>query len=80
MNERELVIHGIYRHYKGGLYLVEGVATHSEDLSDYVVYRPLYGDSSDLWIRPKDMFMDKYNGKDYRFTYLKNGIEKTKPN
>lgn len=73
MTARELVIHGIYRHYKGGLYLVEGVATHSEDLSDYVVYRPLYGDSNNLWIRPKTMFMDKYDGKNYRFTYLENG-------
>ena len=27
---RELKIHGIYKHFKGDLYLVEDIATHSE--------------------------------------------------
>lgn len=44
-----------YRHFKGGEYQFIGIARHSEDESEYVVYRPLYNDSG-LWIRPKEMF------------------------
>jgi hypothetical protein len=46
---------GRYRHYKGGLYEVMGVARHSESLEPLVVYRPLYNDSG-LWVRPFEMF------------------------
>ena len=53
---------GRYRHYKGGLYQVEGVARHSESLEAFVLYRPLYagaheqGGQAELWIRPWAMF------------------------
>ena len=46
---------GLYRHYKGGLYQVIGVARHSESLEPVVVYRPLYGEGA-LWVRPYAMF------------------------
>lgn len=48
---------GLYRHYKGNYYTVVGVATHSEDESRLVVYRPEYGDKA-LWVRPYDMFCE----------------------
>jgi hypothetical protein len=48
---------GRYRHYKGNLYEVIGVARHSETEEKLVVYRCLYGDYS-LWVRPLDMFME----------------------
>ena len=71
--ERPLLIGHVYRHFKGGLYIVEDVAKHSETLEEYVVYRKLYGDRS-LWIRPKEMFLsrvdrDKYPDamQEYRF-------------
>lgn len=48
---------GIYRHYKGNNYEVIGVARHSEDETELVVYRPLYGDR-DLWVRPLQMFTE----------------------
>lgn len=48
---------GRYRHYKGGLYTVYGVATHSETEEPLVVYRPLYGES-ELWVRPLRMFLE----------------------
>ena len=51
------VIPGLYRHYKGNDYQVIGVAKHSEDDSELVVYRPLYGDRS-LWVRPLQMFVE----------------------
>jgi hypothetical protein len=48
---------GMYRHYKGELYEVIGVARHSEALEELVVYRALYGDRC-LWVRPRGMFME----------------------
>ena len=48
---------GRYRHYKGGLYEVLGVARHSETEDALVVYRPLYGDRG-LWVRPLAMFLE----------------------
>jgi hypothetical protein len=48
---------GKYRHYKGNDYEVIGVAKHSEDESEFVVYRPLYG-TQNLWIRPLSMFIE----------------------
>lgn len=49
---------GIYRHYKGNLYQVLEVATHSETCEQLVVYRPLYGERA-LWVRPLEMFMEE---------------------
>ena len=48
---------GKYRHYKGNLYEVIGVARHSETEEQLVVYRPLYGESG-LWVRPLQMFTE----------------------
>jgi hypothetical protein len=48
---------GRYRHYKGGLYEVVGIARHSETHEALVVYRPLYGDGG-LWVRPVAMFLE----------------------
>lgn len=51
---------GRYKHYKGNDYQVIGVAKHSEDESELVVYRPLYGEGR-LWVRPLDMFIESVN-------------------
>ena len=62
--EREVKIHGVYKHFKGDYYLVEDVANHSETKEKYVVYRRLYGDNS-IWIRPLDMFLSEVDHEKY---------------
>ena len=61
---REVKIHGIYKHFKNKYYIVEDVAYHSETQEEYVVYRRLYGDNS-LWIREQDMFLSPVDRKKY---------------
>ena len=63
---------GTYRHFKGGEYAVQGVATHSETGELLVVYTPLYG-SGGLWVRPLSMFLETvvHNGESQpRFSYI----------
>ncbi len=48
---------GIYRHYKGGMYELQSIATHSETLEPLVVYRALYG-SCGVWVRPLPMWSE----------------------
>ena len=62
--ERDVKIHGVYKHFKGDYYLVEVGANHSETKEKYVVYRRLYGDNS-LWIRPLDMFLSEVDHEKY---------------
>jgi hypothetical protein len=57
MSMAQSVPPGQYRHFKGGLYEVLGVATHSETGEALVVYRPLYGEGA-LWVRPLVMFLE----------------------
>jgi hypothetical protein len=49
---------GHYRHYKGGLYRVEGTVRHSETLEPLTLYRALYGEQG-LWVRPAAMFLEE---------------------
>ena len=73
----ELVIKGIYRHFKGKYYYVEDVALDSETLEEVVVYRQLYGERK-LFVRNKSMFLslvdkEKYPNvsQKYRFELVK---------
>ena len=60
----EVVIHGIYRHFKGDLYLVEDIIYHSETKEKMVAYRALYGDGR-LWCRPYNMFTSEVDHEKY---------------
>ena len=47
------------RHYKGGLYTVEGLCRIEATLETGVLYRPQQGDSQGvLWMRPLGEFSD----------------------
>jgi hypothetical protein len=72
---------GLYRHYKGKYYAVIGMGMHSESREELVFYIALYDDAefgeNSLWVRPKEMFMEKVkvDGKELpRFEYIKDKI------
>lgn len=69
---QQVKIKGIYKHYKGDLYLVEDIAYHSENQEKLVVYRALYGENK-LWVRTYEMFVEEVNknGQKYRFELQK---------
>ena len=62
---------GKYRHFKGGLYEVVAIASHSETLEDMVVYRSL--ENGGYWVRPASMWNEtvEREGKCFsRFEYM----------
>ncbi len=72
---------GIYRHFKGNLYEVLEVGTHSETQEQQVVYRALYGERG-VWIRPLAMFLDtveRDGASCKRFTWIESS-DGTLPN
>lgn len=54
-NDDEIEL-GLYEHYKGGLYEVVGVVSHSETLEKMVLYKHL--DNGEMWVRPLPMFKE----------------------
>jgi len=48
---------GLYKHYKGNIYEVIGIARHSETFEELVVYKATYQkEGENLWVRPLRMF------------------------
>ena len=60
----ELVKGGIYKHFKGDLYLVEDIVLHSETKEKMVLYRALYGNCL-RYVRPYEMFKEKVDKVKY---------------
>ena len=61
---QELKIKGIYKHFKGDLYLVEDIAIDSETERPMVVYRALYEDNL-LYVRDLEMFASEVDKVKY---------------
>ena len=61
--ERGMIQKGIYRHFKGGIYEVIGVAIHTETQDGLVLYRDYENPDSITWARPVSMWNDMVNGK-----------------
>lgn len=68
----DIIIGGIYRHYKGNRYQVLAIAKHSETLEEMVVYKALYGEGG-VWVRPLHMWSEtvEKDGDSFpRFEYI----------
>lgn len=75
LNKEELLNHRgkLVRHFKGDLYQIINVAEHTEEGTELVIYRALYGDCK-IYARPLSMFVEKVpegkenpTGQEYRF-------------
>lgn len=56
-------IKGIYKHFKGHLYIVEDIGYDSETLEEKVIYRSL--DDGKLWVRSLSEFKSLVDKKKY---------------
>ena len=61
---RDLILGGRYRHFKGMEYVVLNTVIHSETGETMVLYCANYGDRK-YYVRPYDMFMSKVDKEKY---------------
>ena len=66
---------GKYKHFKGVIHKIIGVAKHTEDHDkEFVIYyHPDVSGNHQLWARPKEMFLENVKRGEYegpRFEYI----------
>lgn len=61
---QELVMGGIYKHFKGHVYKVIAVCKDADNLKEKVVYQNVE-DENDIWVRDKDEFLSKVDKEKY---------------
>ena len=72
---RKITIGGLYQHFKGGIYRVSDIATHTETGEQLVIYMNM--DTRLVYARPYKMFISKVDKikypeatQEYRFEKL----------
>ncbi len=63
MLEREVKVGSVYKHFKGHVYIVIGVAKDADTLEEKVVYQNV--DNKDMWVRGKKDFLSLVDKKKY---------------
>ena len=53
-----------YRHFKGSIYIVDGIAVHSETAEPLVIYHEEH-ELNRMWARPLSMFLSPVDKKKY---------------
>ena len=61
---QEIVVGGLYRHFKGMLYYVIDIAIHAETDEPHGVYQQLYGERKTC-VRPLVMFASEVDHEKY---------------
>lgn len=54
-----------YRHFKGSIYIVDGIAVHSETAEPLVIYHEEH-ELNRMWARPLSMFLSPVDKKKYQ--------------
>lgn len=61
--QRKFMTGDIVRHFKGGIYIIKGIAKHSDDLRQMVIYHQI--GEQQLWVRDLEEFIDKVDKGEY---------------